>query len=117
MGYYRTYERTDYVPAYGGTGIGGAIYLLIGVVVAVSQNYFDHLSTFVEWHTPECAAVVSSSLVDVTSPIGDHEWHRVTGSVSVPDGGWGEATIAFQVATNGQPATVLVDDVTWAQAR
>lgn len=44
MGYYRTYERTDYVPAYG-SGIGGAIYLVLGVIVAVTQNYFDHLST------------------------------------------------------------------------
>ena len=26
-------------------GIGGAIYLVIGVFVAVVQNYFDHLST------------------------------------------------------------------------
>ncbi len=41
---YRTYERWDYVPAHG-SGIGGAIYLLIGVLVAVAQNYFDHLST------------------------------------------------------------------------
>ena len=45
MGYYRTYERTDYVPAYG-SGIGGAIYLVIGILVALSANYFDHLSTF-----------------------------------------------------------------------
>lgn len=26
-------------------GIGGAIYLVLGVIVAVSQNYFDHLTT------------------------------------------------------------------------
>ena len=44
MGYYRTYERTDYVPA--SSGIGGAIYLVIGVIVAVAQNYFDHMTTF-----------------------------------------------------------------------
>jgi len=25
--------------------IGGIIYLVLGVIVAVSQNYFDHLST------------------------------------------------------------------------
>lgn len=25
--------------------IGGVIYLVLGVLVAVSQNYFDHLST------------------------------------------------------------------------
>ena len=42
--WYRTYERWDYAPAQG-TGIGGAIYLLIRVVVAVMQNYFEHLTT------------------------------------------------------------------------
>ncbi len=42
--WYRTYERCDYAPAHG-TGIGGAIYILIGVVVAVAYNYFDHLTT------------------------------------------------------------------------
>lgn len=26
-------------------GIGGLLYLIIGVIVAVSQNYFDQLST------------------------------------------------------------------------
>lgn len=26
-------------------GIGGAIYLVLGLLVAASQNYFDHLST------------------------------------------------------------------------
>lgn len=25
--------------------IGGVIYLVLGVIVAASQNYFDHLST------------------------------------------------------------------------
>ena len=40
---YHVYER-EYVPAHG-SGIGGAIYLVIGVLVAVVQNYFDHLST------------------------------------------------------------------------
>jgi len=40
---YRVYER-EYAPAHG-SGIGGAIYLFIGVFVAVVQNYFDHLST------------------------------------------------------------------------
>jgi hypothetical protein len=44
--YHRTYERYDYVPAQG-TGIGGAIYVVIGVLVAVAYNYFDHLTTFV----------------------------------------------------------------------
>jgi hypothetical protein len=46
--WYRTYERYDYVPAHGaGTGIGGAIYLGVGVIVAIAYNYFDHLSTLV----------------------------------------------------------------------
>ncbi len=40
---YRVYER-EYVPSHG-SGIGGAIYLVIGVLIAVAQNYFDHLST------------------------------------------------------------------------
>ena len=40
---HRVYER-EYVPAHG-SGIGGAVYLVIGVLVAVVQNYFDHLST------------------------------------------------------------------------
>jgi hypothetical protein len=79
--------------------------------------HFDHLSTFVEWHTPDCYAPLSSSLVDVASPIGDNDWHRVTGSVTVPDQGRGAATIALQAATNGHPATVLIDDITWAPAR
>ena len=43
--WYRSYERWDYAPSYGGSGIGGAVYVLIGVLVAVAQNYFDHLST------------------------------------------------------------------------
>ena len=28
-----------------GVSIGGIIYLVLGVIVAVSQNYFDHLTT------------------------------------------------------------------------
>ena len=40
----RTYERYDYAPARS-SGIGGAIYMVIGVLVALAQNYFDHLST------------------------------------------------------------------------
>lgn len=40
---YRVYER-EYDTTHG-SGIGGAIYLVIGVLVAVAQNYFDHLST------------------------------------------------------------------------
>ena len=40
---YRVYER-EYVPAHG-SGIGGAVYLVIGVLVAVAQNYFDHVGT------------------------------------------------------------------------
>jgi hypothetical protein len=41
----RTYERYDYAPSYG-SGIGGAIYLVLGILVAAAQNYFDHVSTF-----------------------------------------------------------------------
>jgi hypothetical protein len=41
---YRTYERWDYAPAHS-SGIGGAIYLLVGVLIAVANNYFDHLGT------------------------------------------------------------------------
>ncbi len=26
-------------------GIGGLVYLVLGVIIAVSQNYFDHLTT------------------------------------------------------------------------
>jgi len=40
---YRVYER-EYDTRHG-SGIGGAIYLAIGVLVALAQNYFDHLST------------------------------------------------------------------------
>ena len=40
----RTYERYDYAPAHG-SGIGGLIYVLVGVFVAVAYNYFDHLGT------------------------------------------------------------------------
>jgi hypothetical protein len=42
--WYRSYERWDYAPAHG-TGIVGAVYLLIGVLVALAQNYFEHLTT------------------------------------------------------------------------
>jgi hypothetical protein len=41
----RTYERYDYAPSYG-SGIGGAIYLVLGILVAAAQNYFDHVATF-----------------------------------------------------------------------
>lgn len=43
--WYRSYERYDYAPSYG-SGIGGAIYVLIGVLVAAAFNYFDHITTF-----------------------------------------------------------------------
>ena len=39
-----TYDRYHYAPAYG-SGIAGAIYLVLGILVAVSNNYFDHLTT------------------------------------------------------------------------
>ena len=41
---YRYYERWGYAPSHG-TGAGGAIYSLIGVVVALAYNYFAHLTT------------------------------------------------------------------------
>jgi len=34
-----------YLHAMGGSGIGGAVYMVIGVFVALAQNYFDHLNT------------------------------------------------------------------------
>ncbi len=34
-----------YLDGMRGSGIGGVIYLVIGVLVAVAQNYFDHLNT------------------------------------------------------------------------
>jgi hypothetical protein len=43
----RSYERYDYdyAPSYG-SGIGGAIYLVIGLLVAGAHNYFVHISTW-----------------------------------------------------------------------
>ena len=42
---YPTYDRYDYAPAYG-PSIGAVIYFVLGILVAVANNYFDHLSTF-----------------------------------------------------------------------
>ncbi len=42
--WHRTYERYDYAPARS-SGIGGAIYLILGLLVAGAQSYFEHLST------------------------------------------------------------------------
>jgi ABC-type Na+ efflux pump permease subunit len=42
---YSTYDRTSYAPAYG-SGIAVAIYFVLGLLVAVANNYFDHLTTF-----------------------------------------------------------------------
>ena len=42
---YPTYDRYTYAPAYG-SGIAAAIYVVLGILVAVANNYFDHLSTF-----------------------------------------------------------------------
>jgi hypothetical protein len=42
---YHAYDRYEYAPAHG-SGIGGAVYLVLGILVAVAHNYFDHLSTF-----------------------------------------------------------------------
>lgn len=41
---YHVYDRYDYAPAHG-SGIFGAIYIVLGILVAVANNYFDHLST------------------------------------------------------------------------
>ncbi len=43
---YHAYDRYDgYAPAYR-SGIATAIYLVLGLLVAVANNYFDHLTTF-----------------------------------------------------------------------
>ncbi len=44
---YSTYDddRYSYAPAYS-SGIGAAIYLVLGILVAVANNYFDQLTTF-----------------------------------------------------------------------
>ena len=42
---YSTYDRPSYAPAYG-SGIAVAVYFVLGLLVAVANNYFDHLSTF-----------------------------------------------------------------------
>ncbi len=42
---YSTYDRTGYAPAYG-SGIAVAIYFVLGLLVAVANNLFDHLTTF-----------------------------------------------------------------------
>lgn len=42
---YRIYDRYSYAPAYG-SGIAVGIYVVLGILVAVANNYFDHLTTF-----------------------------------------------------------------------
>ena len=42
---YPAYDRYSYAPAYG-SGIAVAIYFVLGILVAVANNYFDHLTTF-----------------------------------------------------------------------
>ena len=42
---YPTYDRYSYAPAYR-SGIAVAIYLVLGILVAVANDYFDHLTTF-----------------------------------------------------------------------
>ena len=42
---YPTYDRYSYAPAYG-PSIGVVIYFVLGVLVALAHDYFDHLSTF-----------------------------------------------------------------------
>ena len=45
MRYHAYDDGYGYAPAYG-SGIAGAIYLVLGVLVAVANDYFDHLTTF-----------------------------------------------------------------------
>ncbi len=42
---YHAYDRYSYAPSYG-SSIAAAIYLVLGLLVAVANNYFDHLTTF-----------------------------------------------------------------------
>ncbi|MDQ3678760.1 MAG: hypothetical protein M3401_18500 [Actinomycetota bacterium] len=42
---YHAYDTYDYAPSHG-SGIVAAIYLVLGVLVAVANDYFDHLTTF-----------------------------------------------------------------------
>ena len=42
---YSTYDNYGYAPSHA-PAIAGAIYLVLGVLVAVANNYFDHLTTF-----------------------------------------------------------------------
>ena len=42
---YPTYDNYGYAPSYG-SSIAGAVYLVLGILVAIANNYFDHLSTF-----------------------------------------------------------------------
>ena len=44
MRYHVYDDGYHYAPAYG-SGIAGAIYFVLGVLVAVANDYFDHLST------------------------------------------------------------------------
>ncbi len=41
---YHTYDRPGYAPAYG-SSIAVAIYVVLGILVAAANNYFDHLTT------------------------------------------------------------------------
>ena len=42
--WHRTYERYEYAPSHG-SGIGGAIYLVLGLLVAGAHNLFEHLGS------------------------------------------------------------------------
>ena len=42
---YHAHDAYGYAPSYG-SSIAGAIYLVLGVLVAVANDYFDHLTTF-----------------------------------------------------------------------
>ena len=39
------YDRYSYAPSHG-SRIAVAIYLVLGLLVAIANNYFDHLTTF-----------------------------------------------------------------------
>jgi hypothetical protein len=45
---YPTYDRYDYdyAPRAYGPSLGAVLYFVLGVIVAVANDYFDHLSTF-----------------------------------------------------------------------
>jgi len=76
----------------------------------------DHLSSFVDlWDGPRCASAISSTALEVSAAHAADEWRKVTGVVAVPANSSGAATIAFRTATSAREATVLIDDLSWAE--